>query len=62
MASRSSVHSSTEVTLNKIVLGRVIVLLMRALVGRPVDDLEEATVDDFFSDLQTNLQKYHDIA
>jgi len=65
MAYRSSVHSTTGQTPNKMVFGRDIVLPLQAIVGLPPQDSSEMNVkppDDFVTDLREQLEEVHLLA
>ena len=61
MAYRSSVHSSTGQSPNKMVYGHEIMLPMTAVVGQPKGE-NSATVDDYVENLQEKLQQAHQLA
>ena len=62
MAYRSSPHSSSKISPNRMMLGREITLPMQAVVGRPRSDDFVKDFNDYVIDLEDNLQKCHDIA
>ena len=61
MAYRSSIHSSTRFTPNKMVFGRNIVMPFEAVVASPVPE-EQAEADNYISNLQERLCSIHKIA
>ena len=61
MAYRSSVHSSTGQSPNKMVYGHEIMLPMAAVVGQSKGE-NSATVDDYVENLQEKLQQAHQLA
>ena len=61
MAYRSSVHSSTVQSTNKMVYGHEIMLPMTPVVGQPKGE-NSATVDDYVENLQEKLQQAHQLA
>ena len=54
MAYRSSVHSSTGQTPNKMVYGREIILPMATVMGQPEGE-NPGTVSDYVANLQEKL-------
>ena len=62
MAYRSSPHSSTKLSPNKMVFGKDVMLPMQAFIGRPGVGGEKAPDDNYVMDLQDKLQQCHDIA
>jgi hypothetical protein len=63
MAYRSSSHSSTKISPNKMVYGRNVTLPMAAAIGRPITERNKTeTVDDYVNELRTNLECIHDFA
>ena len=62
MAYRSSIHSSTKITPNKMVLGREVVLPMHAVIGSPKVTPAGNGHDDYVTKLQNKLQQCHDLA
>lgn len=63
LAYRSSIHSSTKVSPNKMVYGRNVILPLAAVIGRPIsnnNDIE--TVEDYVRELRKNLEFTHDFA
>ena len=61
MAYRASVHASTGLTPNKMVLGREILLPMAAIVGQPMVE-KDKTVDEYLQNLKDKLQQVHELA
>ena len=61
MAYRSSVHSSTGQSPNKMVYGREIMLPMAAVIGQPKGE-NPGTVEDYVKNLQVKLQQVHQLA
>ena len=61
MAYRSSVHSSTGQTPNKMVYGREIILPMAAVIGQPKGE-NPGNVSDYVENLQEKLQQVHQLA
>ena len=61
MAYRASVHASTGLTPNKMVLGREILLPMAAIVGQPIVE-KDKTVDEYLQNLKDKLQQVHELA
>ena len=61
MAYRSSIHSSTGQTPNRMVYGREILLPMAAVIGLPKGE-NSGTVGDYVENLQQKLQQVHQLA
>ena len=61
MAYRSSIHSSTGHTPNRMVYGREILLSMAAVIGLPKGE-NSGTVGDYVENLQQKLQQVHQLA
>ena len=62
MAYRSSVHSSTEVTPNKIMFGRNILKSMAAIITKPPREDEVTNGEDYVEKLQAILSDVHETA
>ena len=61
MAYRSSPHSSTKFSPNKMVFGREITLPMQAFIGRPLQE-RKADMTEYVQNLGDKLKACHDIA
>ena len=61
MAYRSSIHSSTGQTPNRMVYGREILLPMAAVIGLHKGE-NSGTVGDYVKNLQQKLQQVHQLA
>ena len=61
MAYKSSVHSSTGQTQNKMVYGREIILPMAAVIGQP-KGVNPGTGSDYVANLQEKPQQVHQLA
>ena len=62
MAYRSSHHASTQISPNKMVLGREIILPLQAIVGRPTGESDETDLDSYVQNLKDNLVEAHNLA
>jgi hypothetical protein len=63
LAYRSSSHSSTKVSPNKMVYGREVVLPMAAMIGRPkLEPNDTKSVETYISDLRKKITEAHDLA
>lgn len=62
MAYRSSQHSSTKMTPNKMVFGREIILPIQAVTRRPKCSDGDVEYDEHVTTLQTKLQQIHEVA
>ena len=60
MAYRSSVHSSTRQSPNKVVYSGEIMLPMAAVIGQPKGE-NSGTVEDYVKNLQVKLQQVHQL-
>ena len=63
MAYRSSVHSSTHQTPNKMTLGREITMPLQAIIRQPhEDDDQRIEVTEYIKELKESLVKTHELA
>ena len=63
LAYRSSSHSSTKVSPNKMVYGREVVLPMAAIIGRPKSESDNNnSIDSYIRDLSEKIRETHDVA
>lgn len=62
MAYRSSAHASTQVSPNRMVLGREITLPLQAVIGRPAsEEMTEPDVESYVQNLQDKLVEAHSL-